>query len=286
MKLNGKVALITGASLGLGRAVASAFAREGSDVLMCARNAADLEAARSAVAQEAPQRRVVARKADMTVEDDVAQLFETAASTFGRLDVLVCNAGIFGPKGRIEDLHWRDWAHAIATNLLGPVLCVQHAMPLLRKAAHRPKIVITSGGGAERAYPLISSYATSKTGLVRFGESLALQLGDDADVNMLAPGQLNTRMVDDILDAGPAKVGQSQYDGALRTRATGGASIENAAELAVFLASSESDGISGRLIHAVRDPWRTLAEHREELAASDLFQLRRVDLKDRGLDWK
>lgn len=285
MNLSGKVSAITGASTGLGLAVARAYAQAGSEVLINSRNAADLRAARAAVEADGTGRRVIDVPGDISAADDVARLIETAEREFGRLDVLVCNAGIFGAKGPIDTVDWADWEYGIATNLLGTVMCVRQALPLLRRSAFRPKIVITAGGGAERAHPYISAYGASKAGLVRFGECLALQLAGEADVNMFLPGRLVTRMADEVIAAGPEAVGQYYYDDFVALRKTGGASAENAADLAVFLGSGASDGITGRLLHAVRDDWRALPEHRAELAASDVYTLRRVEPKDRGFSW-
>ena len=285
MKLAGKASLITGASTGLGLAIAHAYVREGSDLVICSRSASDLADARRAIEADRSGRDVVDVPADVSSPADVERLFDVAEKRFGRLDVLVCNAGIFGAKGRIEDVDWDEWEYAVAVNLLGTVRCVRRALPLLRKSEQRPKIVITAGGGAERAHPYISAYGASKAGLVRFGECLALQLGDEADVNLFLPGRLATRMVDEVLAAGPQLVGQYYYDDFVRLRRTGGASVENAAELAVFLGSAESNGISGRLLHAVRDAWRSLAGRKDELAATDVYTLRRVEPRDRGFDW-
>lgn len=283
--LAGKIALVTGASVGLGFAIADAFAREGADLLVCSRSAADVEAAASRLAGRHPGRRVVWTTADVASREQVAALFALAEREYGLLDVLACNAGIFGALGPIDAVDWDEWKYAIEVNLLGTVLCVRSALPLLRRSAGRPKIVITSGGGAERAHPYVSAYGASKAGLIRFGECLAAQL-PEFDVNMLAPGRLMTRMVDQIIAAGPEKVGQYYYEAFVKLKAEGtDATPENAANLAVYLASSASEGITGRLIHAVRDDWRSLAEHREELRTSDVFQLRLISPQERGFSW-
>jgi 3-oxoacyl-[acyl-carrier protein] reductase len=284
-KLQGKVALVTGASQGLGYAIADAFAREGSDLIICSRSVADVEGAAAQIALHHPARRVISTVTDVSSQAEVETLFALAQREFGRLDVLACNAGLFGALGPIDEVNWDEWKYAIEVNLLGTVLCVRAALPLLRRSAMRPKIVITSGGGAERAHPFVSAYGASKAGLIRFGECLAAQL-PEFDVNMLAPGRLLTRMVDQIIAAGPRQVGQYYYDAFVELKARGtDATPENAADLAVYLASSESDGITGRLIHAVRDNWRRLAEHREELRKSDVFQLRLIAPQDRGFSW-
>lgn len=285
MKLAGKTAVVTGGSLGLGFEIAAAFLREGCDVIICGRNAADVEAARAKLAAGAPARRLFGIAADVSSEADNARLFALAEREFGRLDILMCNAGIMGSKGLIDEIDFHEFERAIEINVYGPIRNVRHALPLLRKSA-RPKVIITSGGGAERASEHTSAYSVSKTGLVRFAECLSLQLGASGDVNMLGPGQLNTRMADEVLGAGPAAVGARQHEAFKKVKAEGGASIPNAANCAVFLASSDSDGITGRLVHAVRDPWKTsLAQHREEIATSDVLTLRRIEAKDRGITW-
>ena len=286
MKLEGKTAVITGGSHGLGLEMATAFLREGCDVIICGREAAAVEAARAKLAAGAPGRRVFGIAADVSAEADNAKLFGLAEKEFGKLDVLVCNAGILGAKGLIDEVDFREFERAIEINVYGPIRNVRHALPLLKKSA-RPKIVITSGGGAERPSEHTTAYSVSKTALVRFAECFSLQLGDKGDVNMLGPGQLNTRMADEVLASGPQGVGQRQYEAFAQLRATnGGASIPNAADCAVFLASSASDGITGRLVHAVRDPWKEkLAAHKAEIAKSDVLTLRRVDAKDRGITW-
>jgi len=96
---------------------------------------------------------------------------------------------------------------------------------------------------------------------------------------------LNTRMLDEVLAAGPDKVGQSFYDRALKQKETGGAPLNRGAELALFLASSASNGITGKLISAIWDNWEKWPERWQELVSSDAYTLRRIVGRDRGLDW-
>jgi NAD(P)-dependent dehydrogenase (short-subunit alcohol dehydrogenase family) len=148
------------------------------------------------------------------------------------------------------------------------------------------KIVQLSGGGATSPLPWMTAYAVSKAAVVRFVETLSHEVRDHGiEVNAIAPGALNTRMLDEVLLAGPEKVGQSYYDRSLEQKASGGAPLESAADLAVFLGSPLSNGITGRLISAVWDNWRTLTEHVDQLSASDVYTLRRIVPADRGLDW-
>ena len=144
------------------------------------------------------------------------------------------------------------------------------------------KIINMSGGGATSPRANFTAYGVSKAALVRFTETLAEELKPhNIQVNAIAPGAVRTQMTEEIVIAGQLAGSRElqQAQGILRE---GGDSAENAAELAVFLASAESDGITGRLISAVWDDWRHLGEHSEEIAASDLYTLRRVVPKDRS----
>jgi NAD(P)-dependent dehydrogenase (short-subunit alcohol dehydrogenase family) len=122
--------------------------------------------------------------------------------------------------------------------------------------------------------------------VVRLTETLAEELREDRiDVNAVAPGPLNTRFLDQVLAAGPEKTGREVHERALRQREEGGAPLAKGAALATFLASARSDGITGRLLSAVWDDWERLPERREALAAGDVFTLRRIVPRDRGLPW-
>jgi NAD(P)-dependent dehydrogenase (short-subunit alcohol dehydrogenase family) len=122
--------------------------------------------------------------------------------------------------------------------------------------------------------------------VVRFAETLAHEVAAHRiDVNCIAPGALNTRMLEEILAAGPEVVGAELYQRSVKQKATGGAGLENGAALAVFLGTSDSDGITGRLISAVWDPWHELPAHKDELAATDIYTLRRIVPRERGKDW-
>jgi NAD(P)-dependent dehydrogenase (short-subunit alcohol dehydrogenase family) len=284
--LTNRCALITGASEGFGAAVARAFVTQGAHVLLCARGRERLEQTRREIAAAAAAgSRIEAVQADVSSPADVERLVAAALEKLGGLDIVVANAGVYGPKGPVETLDWTAWCQAVAINLHGTVLTCRAALPYL-KQHHSGKIIILSGGGATRPMPFLSAYAVSKAAVVRFAETLAGEVADfGIDVNSIAPGALNTRLLDEILEAGPEKVGPAFHAEALRQRATGGDSLERAAALCVFLASSSSDGITGKLLSARWDPWAELGCHREDLQRSDIYTLRRIVPGDRGKDW-
>ncbi|MES2355798.1 MAG: SDR family oxidoreductase [Pseudomonadota bacterium] len=284
--LDGKVAIVTGGSQGLGFEIARQYVEAGASLLVCARDASQLEASVSNLhVLLTPGQKVVAVVGDVATEQDVEHICSSALTSFGRIDVLVNNAGIQGPMGKLEDVDWREWVRTIEVNVLGSVLMARAVAPTMR-AQGSGKILQLSGGGATSAMPGMSAYAVSKAAIVRFVETLAEELqGSGIDVNAIAPGAVNTRMLDQVLAAGADKVGSRYFEKALQQKISGGASIQEAAALAVFLASAASDGITGRLISAVWDNWRNLTERKRALAESDVYTLRRITTRDRGLDW-
>jgi NAD(P)-dependent dehydrogenase (short-subunit alcohol dehydrogenase family) len=283
--LTGRQALITGASQGLGLAIAREFLTDGASVFICGRDAAALERARAELAPLCGAgQEVAARPADVADLEEVESLVIAATERFPALSILVNNAGVHGPKGPIWDVDWREWVQAIEINLYGSVLAARALVPQLRRLGHG-KIIQLSGGGATSPRPGLSAYAASKSAIVRFVETLALELREDhVDVNAIAPGALNTRLLDDLIAAGPDKVGKAAHERALEQQRSGGTPLKRGAELAVWLASSDSDGITGKLLSAVWDPWRELPAHRTDLN-SDVYTLRRIVPADRGLDW-
>ncbi|MGO9898373.1 MAG: SDR family NAD(P)-dependent oxidoreductase [Solirubrobacteraceae bacterium] len=284
--LDGRSALITGASQGFGLAIARAYINEGANVFICARDAGQLEQARSELIGRAggDGRRVGAQVADVSQPQQVAMLVATAIEFFPELSILVNNAGVYGPKGPVETVDWEVWVRAINVNLMGSVLAARALISQLRRIG-KGKIVQVSGGGATSPLPGLSAYAASKAAVIRFIETLAIELKPDrVDVNAVAPGALNTRMLDEVIEAGPEQVGEDFYQRALAQLRSGGTPLERGAELAVWLASAASDGISGKLISAMWDPWRELPKYHKDLE-SDVYTLRRIVPADRGLSW-
>lgn len=284
--LENKIAIITGANQGLGFEIARKYIEAGASVMICARNGTLLDQARQRLQPLLrPGQEIISQNADVSKIDDVESVVETTIGKFGHIDILVNNAGVYGPKGAIDDVDWQDWVHAIEINLYGSILMCRAVLPHL-KAQGRGKIVQLSGGGATKPLPRISAYAVSKAAVIRFIETLAEEVRENhVDVNAIAPGALNTRMLDEVLEAGPQKVGKAFYEQSLKQKQNGGAPLDLGAELAVFLGSPLSDGITGKLINAVWDPWALFPEHLNELNKTDIYTLRRIVPKDRGMTW-
>ncbi len=286
MKLAGRNAVITGASQGLGRAIAREFLSEGANVLLCARGEDALREFAAELREDAPPgQRVLAHRCDVSLPADVAELFKVVEASFDTLHVLVNNAGIYGPKGPSHTVPWEEWVRAIEINLFGTLLTSRLAIPMFQRAAYG-KIVNLSGGGATSPLPRLSAYAAAKAAVVRLTETLAEELRDwHVDVNAVAPGALNTRLLDEVLNAGPEVVGHQFYERCVTQAQAGGVPLEKGARLCVYLASAASDGITGKLISAQWDPWSDLQKHRQVLQNSDIYTLRRIVPNDRGETW-
>jgi 3-oxoacyl-[acyl-carrier protein] reductase len=284
MKLKNVNTLITGASQGLGKVIAGHFLREGANAVICARGEKELFATRDELAKQFPAQKVFAKTCDVSNEAQVNDLVAFTLRELGPLHALVLNAGVYGPMGATESVPLDEWRRAMDINLYGVLLPCRAVIPLFKKNG-RGKIVVLSGGGATNPMPNISAYAASKAAVIRLVETLAGELKPFCvDVNAIAPGALKTRFVDQVLAAGPEKVGAAFFAKNKQWAQTGAVPLELGAKLAVYLASAQSDGITGKLISAQWDPWEKLHEFKGDLD-SDIYTLRRIVPKDRGKTW-
>jgi NAD(P)-dependent dehydrogenase (short-subunit alcohol dehydrogenase family) len=285
--LAGRGILITGGSIGIGNSVAHACVGAGAEVAICARNRGELEKAQAELEAVAGQaRRVLAKPIDVSSPDEVTALVGWLEREAFPLTGVVNAAGVLGPTGALDEVDANEWISTVQVNLIGTMLVCRAVLPIFRKRRYG-KIVNFSGGGATSPRPRFSAYAASKTAVVRLTENLAKEEESSGIfANAVAPGAVNTRMLKQVLDAGAEQVGQTAYQDALKQKQSGGAPAEKAAALCVALLSPSTDGITGKLISAVWDPWESLATHKDELNGSDVYTLRRITPNDRGLRWQ
>ena len=275
MKLAGKRAIVTGAGSGLGAAIARRLAANGASLVLAGRRLGALEAVANDIRQADAKTGIVVCPADLANEDDIARLVATAAAALGGIDIVVNSAGVNGPFGTVDEVDWPAWRAAFEVNFFGAVNLCRLALPHLRRAP-RGKIVLISGGGATAPLPKITAYGAAKAALVRYAESLALELGGAFDVNCIAPGAMKTQITNEYLEKGKGVLPPDFLARIETLLADGGTPPERAADLVVWLASAESDGLSGKLISAVWDPWPFDDAQRKALMAGDSYTLRRV----------
>jgi NAD(P)-dependent dehydrogenase (short-subunit alcohol dehydrogenase family) len=272
-ELEGKVAVVTGGSRGIGKAVAKAFLRRGAKVAIASRTEVEVEAATRELANAGE---IIGVRADVSNSGDVETLFAKAKRKIGTIDILVNCAGLQEPIGGFNDVNFNDWVENIHINLIGTAMCSKAVLPsMIEKKAG--KIINFSGGGAGYSRPNFSAYAVSKAGIVRLTEILADELRDyHIQVNAVAPGMIETKMLNGILEAGPEKSGRD-FEQVQKRAGKGFDSIENAVELVCWLASENSHWLSGKLISAVWDPWREWKKNAPADMDGDLYTLRRID---------
>lgn len=268
MRLDGLVAVVTGAGRGIGQAIALAFAREGARLALVARSTPELEDTARQVRDLGAPALVI--PADVTDQGQVDQMAAQVIDRYAAIDILVNNAGVAGPIGPLQDNDPAYWVRTIQVNLIGTYLCCRAVLPAMLER-NRGKIINMSGGGSLNGGPDMSAYGSTKAAVVRLTECLAMELAQtNVCVNAVAPGTIQTRMLEEI---------QEVYSAAGVEMPSGGwGSLERAADLALFLASGDSGNLSGRLISAVLDDYSNLPERIPEIMESDAYQLRRVEL--------
>ncbi len=229
--LQGKVALVTGASQGLGRALAFAYAREGASLVICSRREEAIRPLDEELERMGAE--VVSLAIDVSKSDDVERLVDAAVERFGGIDVLVNNAGLLGPRVAIEEYSEEEWRRVIDANLTGPYLVTKAAIPHLREGASIINVVsgVSVEGRAEWG-----AYSVSKFGVEGLSQILAAELEDrGVRSNAVDPGGMRTEM---RAAAYPEEDPQ--------TRIT---PEENTAVF-LYLASDESRGVTGRRFKA------------------------------------
>lgn len=283
--LTNKSVIVTGGSEGLGLKIAEVFLKAGANVMICSRQENKIHFAINTLMPFCKDNTVIGSVANIAVKNDCESIVAHCLEKFKRLDILINNAGIHGAKGSIDTVDWDAWESAIDTNLKGSAYLSHVALPHMKKQ-QSGKIIFISGGGATKPMPFMSAYAASKAAIVRFGECLAEEVNSfGIDVNMVSPGALNTYLLEDVLNAGPELVGEEKYQQALKQKESGGDNPERAAQLCLFLASEKSNGITGKLISAIWDPWENLPLYRDDLMHSDIYTLRRIIPADRNKEW-
>jgi NAD(P)-dependent dehydrogenase (short-subunit alcohol dehydrogenase family) len=232
MELENKVVMISGASQGLGEALARRFAREGALLSLCARGRDALHAVRDDLRSGGGE--CIATSVDVANEGDVAAWVEATLAEFGRIDVLVNNASLLGPRVPIADYPLDDWERVVRVNLTGAFLCSRDVIPAMRESSG--SIINVSSGVGDHGRPLWGAYSASKNGLEALSQMLAGELQDDGvRTNTVDPGSMRTVMrAAAYPDEDPQTLPLP----------------EDVADVFVYLASDRSRGVSGQRFRA------------------------------------
>jgi 3-oxoacyl-[acyl-carrier protein] reductase len=247
ISVDGRTAIVTGASRGAGRGIATAFSEAGANVILFARTKEALDA----LADSLSPQRTVAVPGDVTVVDDVRRAVSTAQERFGRLDVFCHNAGIY-PDTPLEQISLEEWHHVIDTNLTSTLIAVKECLPVMRRQNYGRIVLISSITGSRTGYPGLASYSASKAGMLGLMRTAAVELAPfNITINGIEPGSIRTE--------GLAGLGEEAIASMIEhipLHALGEPS--DIAATAVFLASDGARYITGQTI--VVDGGQTLPE--------------------------
>jgi NAD(P)-dependent dehydrogenase (short-subunit alcohol dehydrogenase family) len=250
MRLKDRVCIITGGGRGLGRDMSLAFSREGAHIVVSGTTESAINSTASEI--RATGARAVAVVCDVSNEEAVGQLVETALREFGTIGVLVNNAGIIGPTAAVTEVSREDWDHTIAVNLTGAFLCAKAVLPHMAERG-RGKVINISSVAGHKGYPLRSPYSVSKWGMIGLSQTLAAEWGRyNIQVNTISPGPVRGDRMDEVIRRRAEQSDRRIDDVAREYR--GKLALDRFVEpdhiaaTAVFLASEESDSITGEVI--------------------------------------
>lgn len=272
--LKNKTALVTGGARGVGRSITEKLLTEGAKVFICSRNEEELE--KTAKELDPTGKFLFFTKCGVSSFRDCQNLFGLVEKEFKSLDILVNNAGIYGPIGLVETNNPKEWAKTLEINLLGTVNCTMLALKIMKKQKSG-KIINLAGAGAGGKKPLsrFSAYYTSKVAVAAFTEVVASEVVEDnIQINCISPGAINTYFTEFLLSQGEEKAGP-MYQQALKQKETGGDSPKLGAKLVAFLASEESNNVTGKILSAKWDKIEDLKKLGKETA--NKYTLRRID---------
>jgi 3-oxoacyl-[acyl-carrier protein] reductase len=253
--LQGRSAIVTGGSKGIGRGIAETFAAAGVDVLITARSQSDLDATVAALADQPGK--VSGLSADVTNPDDCRRAVETAIERHGALDIVCANAGIF-PSGKLEELTPEDIEQVLAVNFKGTVFVVQAALPALTASGHGRVVVTSSITGPVTGFPGWSHYGASKAAQLGFIRTAAIELArKKITINAVLPGN--------IITEGLVEMGQEYMDQMAASIPAGRlGEVADIGNAALFFATDEAGYITGQTL--VVDGGQILPESSEAVA--------------------
>jgi NAD(P)-dependent dehydrogenase (short-subunit alcohol dehydrogenase family) len=266
-----RLAVVTGGGRGIGRAIAMRLAQDGNRVAVWARSADEIETVAREIRDAGGS--AYAIQADVSDWSSIEDAVDRTREVAGRVDILVNNAAIAGPRGTVAEVSPREWARTIDIDLTGAFYCMRAVLPSMIER-RSGKIVNLIGGGAGEAFPNSSAYAAAKTGLVRLTETAAQEMQSfNIQINAVTPGLVATRLSEEMARSLEAESPEdaARYREFLRTNAH---PPEAGADLVAFLASPAADALTGRWL-TVYDDWQELTKDPQRLMTEDLFVLRR-----------
>ena len=276
-RLAGKVAIITGATLGLGKAGALAFAREGASVVICDRGRTPENSQKVLAAAEGLSGEIAYKRCDVMIKEDITALVQFTVERYGRVDVMVNNAIIDNPGGMLEEVTLEDWEDGLFCHVTAPLLFCKEVVPLMIKQGGG-SIINVSSGNALFGSPSMSSYGPAKAAMINLSMNLAISYGPQGiRANTLTPARMLTEKKYEMLEQSPSEVRRQKFVYPLGSPAL----PEQVAEVMLFLASDESEAITGHNLIADRG----VAAFNPLSVPGRLERDLRAELEAQGSEW-
>lgn len=279
----GRVCILTGCTSGLGYNILLKLIEKDIIIYGVSNNKKKIKILKNILNKSFSTKKFFVHKVDIADSVQVKNFVKMIKSKHNKIDILINNAAVNGPMGKFESISLKDWKKAFNTNFFGSLHFYQNVLPIMKKNKYG-RIVQISGGGATSPFPMFSSYATAKAGIVSLSENLSKELDkkENITINSIAPGTLNTKFTKLKLKAGPKKIGTKHYLLMKKINKYGGDDPSKAAELCLKLINKKNR-LNGKIISAVWDNWQNFNKIQKKLNDSDVLTIRRITGRDRNL---
>jgi|TARA_B110001452_G_scaffold249231_1_gene236625 NAD(P)-dependent dehydrogenase (short-subunit alcohol dehydrogenase family) len=278
-----KTIIITGASQGLGLEISKSLLLADYNIAICSKNNRRLIKAYNYLLNfKKKDQKIFFKSLDISNQKQVASFIKLSILKFGKIYGIVNNAGILGPIGKFEKLDIKKWKKTIDVNLYGSLYTILSLIPHFKKNK-KGKIIQLSGSGALSPMQNFTAYSASKAAIVRFADTIALELKDyNIQINSIAAGPINTKILDEIIKTGAKKVGNLYYKNIQKQKENGGLPLVKVTELVSYLLEDESKFINGKIISPKWDNWEKWKKNKKFFKNTEVFTLRRLKGKDRN----
>lgn len=284
MKFKNKNVLISGATGGFGSALSHKYYQEGANLLLIGRSINKLNSLKNKLTKDKTSNQfIITIKLDLSNLDVIKKVINKELNNINKIDILINCAAIQGPIGKSWENNFKEWQRTFNTNFYSTMILTNTILPFMLKFK-TGNIINISGGGSTSSRPDFSSYAISKTAIVRYTEILADELSNTKiKVNSIAPGIMATNMIKNVIKNKKNITNLKEFNTAQKVLVDGD-NMNKAIDLCIFLSSKESNRINGKLISATWDPWHLLNSNKNKISESDIYTLRRILPEDRGLN--
>ena len=278
-----KVVIITGCSAGLGLNLLEKFVLKNYKVYGFSRSEKKINKAKNYLnSKKINKKNYKIEKLNVTNLIKVKKFIHKIKKKEKKIDVLINNAGVIGPLGKFEKNDIKIWKSAFEINFFGSMYLYKEIVPIMKEQNYG-RIVQMSGGGATKAFPMYTSYSSAKAAIVRLSETISEEVKEfNIKINSVAPGILKTDFLDQALNKGPDKIGEEYFKKLQLAKKRGGDDMLKSIRLIEYLCS-ENCKITGKLISALWDKWEIFKKYNKILNKSDIYTIRRIIGKDRGL---